>query len=72
MLLWVAGRSASMTDEDIQALEKIEDGAEKIQAICKLAVDPADCKTDPDVQTALYIISDYASKIKTISSKVMM
>lgn len=61
-----------MTDEDIQALDCIESDAEKIQAICKLAVDPADCKTDPDIQTALYVISDYAKKIKTVSSKIMM
>lgn len=68
----VAGRSASMTDEDILTLEEIENDAAKIQAICRLSIDPSDNKTAPDVQTALYIISDYASKIKTISSKVMM
>lgn len=61
-----------MDDECIQALDSIENDAVKIQAICKLAVDPGDSKTDPDIQTALYIISDYANRIKTTSSRVMM
>ena len=54
------------------ALDDIENDAAKIQAICKLAIDPGDDKTNPDVQTILYVISDYANKIKTTSSKVMM
>ncbi len=61
-----------MTDEDIQTLDCIENDAAKIQAICRLAIDPSDSKTAPDIQTALYIIADYANKIKTVASKVMM
>lgn len=61
-----------MSDECMLALDDIENDAAKIQAICKLAIDPGDDKTNPDVQTILYVISDYANKIKTTSSKVMM
>lgn len=61
-----------MDDECIQALDSIENDAAKIQAVCKLAVDPGYSKTDPDIQTALYIIIDYAKRIKTTASKVMM
>ena len=68
----VAERSNLMTDEDILTLEEIENDAAKIQAICRLSIDPSDNKTAPDVQTALYVIADYANKIKTVASKVMM
>lgn len=61
-----------MDDECLQALEHIEIDAARIQSLCRLAIDPSDSKTDPDVQTALYIISDYANRIKTTSGKVMM
>lgn len=62
----------TMDDECIQALDRIENDAVKIQAICKLAIDPADSKTDPNIQTALYIITDYANQIKTTAGRVMM
>lgn len=61
-----------MDDETINTLDQIETDAAKIQAICRLAIDPADSKTDPDIQTALYIVADYANKIKLSASKVMM
>lgn len=61
-----------MSDECMNALDQIETDAAKIQAICKLAIDPVDAKTDPDVQTILYIISDYADNIKQTSSDILM
>lgn len=74
MLHWFADKKGgtAMDDETINVLDSIGNDAGKIQAICRLAIDPADGQTNPDVQTALYIVTDYANKIKIAASKVMM
>lgn len=55
--------------ELLKILEHIGNDVTKIQSICKLSVDYINSKTDPDIQTALYIITDYADRIKELAGK---
>lgn len=49
-----------------QAFDKIAGSANKLQTICKLAINTSDYNK-PDMQTILYMIQDYVSDIKKIS-----
>lgn len=60
-----------MEDEHTQAFNQISDDSNRISTLCHLAIDPADSKTDPDIQTVLYMILDYADSIKLLSNKMM-
>lgn len=60
-----------MENEYTQAFNKISDDSNRILTLCHLAIDPADSRTDPDIQTTLYMIQDYADSIKLLSNKMM-
>jgi len=60
-----------MEERVIKKFDEIMCDVSKIQVLCQIAIDPAEADTTPELQTVMYIILDYADRIKSVASSVI-
>lgn len=57
-------------DEYVKAFSDIANAASKLQTLCRLTIDPTEA-SEKDIQTMIYVISDYVKEIKQTADNMV-